>query len=136
MLRADKELFERVLPGKRMALDQRIRQSAEPRQKIGVSVDLPLSPAATSALAYAAEEAERLAHKYIGVTHLLLSVMRVESGAKTLLAEFGLKLEQLREIVVRENSDPANTFFLLQRRFSELASRLTPDIEPSFTFLP
>src|SRR5579872_5525388 len=40
------------------------------------SVDLPLSNESKRVLAYAAEEAERLAHKHIGTEHLLLGLLR------------------------------------------------------------
>src|SRR5215471_1479754 len=48
------------------------------REKLSVSLDLPLSNACKRVLACAAEEAERLNHRYIGVEHLLLGVLREE----------------------------------------------------------
>lgn len=50
--------------------------------KISTSVDLPLDSDSKLALANAAQESERLAHKMIGTEHLLLGLMQVEhSGA-------------------------------------------------------
>jgi ATP-dependent Clp protease ATP-binding subunit ClpA len=51
-------------------------------------------------LAYAAEEAERLAHKHIGTEHLLLGLLREKkSFAAQLLNEEGVTLERTRENV-------------------------------------
>ena len=68
------------------------------REEVPTSVDLPLSNECKRILAYAAEEAERLGHKFIGCEHLLLGILR-EKGclAETLLAERGVKLAHLRE---------------------------------------
>ncbi len=68
------------------------------REKIPTSVDLPLSNECKRILAYAAEEAMRLGHKFIGCEHLLLGLLR-EKGclAQTLLAERGVELTHLRE---------------------------------------
>ncbi len=64
---------------------------------VSTSVDLPLSHQARRALAYAAEEAERLGHMHIGVEHLMLGMMR-EAGsvAEATLRRHGMTLEALR----------------------------------------
>lgn len=53
-----------------------LRQALEPfclkREKIATSVDLPVSHPCRRALAYAAEEAERMGHTHIGQEHVLL----------------------------------------------------------------
>ena len=70
-------------------------------EKISTSVDLPLSNESKRVLAYAAEEAERMNNKHIGVEHLLLGLLREEkSFAAQLLAERGLKLGAVREQLV------------------------------------
>jgi ATP-dependent Clp protease ATP-binding subunit ClpA len=67
-------------------------------QKFPTSVDLPLSNESKRVLAYAAEEAERLAHRHIGTEHLLLGLLREKkSFAAQLLNEEGITLEQARE---------------------------------------
>jgi ATP-dependent Clp protease ATP-binding subunit ClpA len=72
------------------------------REKVPTSVDLPLSNECERILAYAAEEAERLGHKFIGCEHLLLGILREKSClAETLLAERGVKLTHLREELSR-----------------------------------
>ena len=71
---------------------------SERREKIATSVDLPLTTECKRILAYAAEEAERLVQKHIGVEHLLLGILREEKslGAKVLHKQ-GVKLEQARK---------------------------------------
>jgi kynurenine formamidase len=67
------------------------------REKVSVSLDLPLSNECRRILACAAEEAERLNHRYIGVEHLLLGVLREEKCvAAQVLSRHGLKLEVMR----------------------------------------
>ncbi len=67
------------------------------RPGVSTSVDLPLSNECKRALAYAAEEADALAHKHIGAEHLLLGLLR-EKGcyAAELLSEHGITLESAR----------------------------------------
>jgi hypothetical protein len=67
-------------------------------KKFPTSVDLPLSNESKRVLAYAAEEAERLAHRHIGTEHLLLGLLREKkSFAAQLLNEEGVLLERSRE---------------------------------------
>jgi ATP-dependent Clp protease ATP-binding subunit ClpC len=66
------------------------------------SGDLPLSHPSKRAIAYAAEEAERLKHK-IDTGHLLLGLLREdESAAAETLHNYGLKLERVREDVASQ----------------------------------
>jgi hypothetical protein len=56
------------------------------------SVDIPLSNPAKRALAYSAEEAERLGHKLIGPAHLTLGLLRLEGCPATdLLRQHGIE---------------------------------------------
>jgi hypothetical protein len=67
-------------------------------EKLPTSVDLPLSNESKRVLAYAADEAERLAHRHIGTEHLLLGLLREKkSFAAQLLNEEGVLLERSRE---------------------------------------
>ena len=67
------------------------------REKVSTSVDLPLSNECKRVLAYAAEEAHRLAHKFIGTEHLLLGLLREEkSFAARMLRERGADLDKIR----------------------------------------
>ena len=67
------------------------------RESISTSVDLPLSNESKRVLAYAAEEAEMMAHRHIGAEHLLLGLLREEKcAAAELLRKSGLSLEAAR----------------------------------------
>jgi bifunctional UDP-N-acetylglucosamine pyrophosphorylase/glucosamine-1-phosphate N-acetyltransferase len=104
LLREDKALTNRFLHS--LASAELIRKQIEAhtviREKVATSVDLPLSNEGKRVLAYAAEEAERLAHKHIGTEHLLLGLLREEKCfASQILEERGLKLKQIRDELAR-----------------------------------
>jgi ATP-dependent Clp protease ATP-binding subunit ClpC len=70
-------------------------------EKVSTSVDLPLSEECRRILAYAAEEADQLSHKFIGTGHLFLGVLRErDCFAASLLNERGVALDMAREQVV------------------------------------
>jgi hypothetical protein len=99
LMREDKGLLRHYIGGEPSAESIRaaITASTVVREPISASVDLPLSPDAQRILAYAAEEAERLAHQHIGTEHLLLGILREESCLSArLLRERGLTLETAR----------------------------------------
>ncbi len=79
------------------SLRPQIESRTPPRKSVSTSGDLPLSNECKRVLAYAAEEAERLAHKHIGAEHLLLGLFR-EKGcyAAELLSQRGITLESAR----------------------------------------
>ncbi len=108
LLREDKALTNRFL--RSHASIESIRKQIEGRtpirEKVSTSVDLPLSQECKRVLAYAAEEAERLAHKHIGTEHLLLGLLREDkSFAAEILHERGLRLSTLREELSRVQND-------------------------------
>ncbi len=112
LLREDKALTNRFL--RSHASIESIRKQIEGRtpirEKVSTSVDLPLSQECKCVLAYAAEEAERLAHKHIGTEHLLLGLLREDkSFAAEILHERGLRLSTLREELSRVQSDKATS---------------------------
>jgi ATP-dependent Clp protease ATP-binding subunit ClpC len=79
------------------SLREEIDQRANVGQKISTSVDHPLSAECTRILAYAAEEADRLSHQFIGSEHLLLGVLRERKCfAASLLHERGVSLDTAR----------------------------------------
>lgn len=73
---------------------------------VSTSVDLPLTNEVKRVLAYAAEEAERLAHRHIGTEHLFLGLLR-EPGtfAAKRAKERGVTLEQIRVAVAQEPTE-------------------------------
>jgi hypothetical protein len=70
------------------------------REKISVSVDLPLSHECRRVLSYAADESEKLGHKFVGTGHLVLGLLRVEnSKAAIFLEKNGIRPNLYREVV-------------------------------------
>ena len=67
--------------------------------------DVPLSQASKRALAYSAEESERLKHSHVGPEHLLLGLLREgTSNAAELLRAHGVTLEGARKNFSREGA--------------------------------
>jgi hypothetical protein len=109
VLREDKALANRLLASH--ARVEELRNSITGRGntglKIATSVDLPLSHESKRALAYGAEECERLHQKHIGTEHLLLGLLREEKCfAAQLLREQGVTVELVRE-QVRQSEPPS-----------------------------
>ncbi len=99
LLRADKLLFRHVqLKVDFDAAHEEVVARIKPGAKtILTNVDLPLSEHAGRALTYASEDANRLNHRHIGTTHLLLGLMRDEKFASAeSLAQLGAHLGSLR----------------------------------------
>jgi len=111
LLREDKGLFRRLLPGMTYEL---VREEVVARTKVNPSiptnVDLPLTNDCSRALKFAAEEAERLAHRHIGTDHLLLGLLREEHFASQLLREHNADLAKLRLEVSKMPSLPGKGF--------------------------
>ena len=75
-----------------------IQTRTEVREKISTSVEIPLSVESKRVLAYAAEEAEKMLHKYIGTEHILLGLLREKKSlASRILVERGMRLSTARE---------------------------------------
>lgn len=72
------------------------------RGHISTSIEIPFSAELKRALQFAAEEADRLLHGYIGTEHLLLGLLRVErSTAASVLMGRGMRLPAVRDDIVR-----------------------------------
>jgi hypothetical protein len=101
IVREDKTTTARLLAiGAVASIHKRIEDQSLKGEKTATSVDLPLSKECQRALAYAAEEAERLQHKHIGCEHLLLGLLQEKKCfAALLLREHGLELEKARQIL-------------------------------------
>jgi ATP-dependent Clp protease ATP-binding subunit ClpC len=135
LLREDKALTNRFLHSH--ASVESIRKQVEghtiAREKISTSVDLPLTNESKRVLAYAGEEAERLAHKHIGTEHLLLGLLREEKCfAAQILTERGVHLNQLREELARQPHEAAlgprrpSAFDELRPYISDLVDQTQP----------
>lgn len=120
ILRDDKTLVRQVL----LKLDYESAhreiagRSDISKSKPTASADLPLSNDTKLAIAYGAEEAERLNSNRIGTEHLLLGLLRdKEFASAKLLAQSGTDLESLRKRVgALPGKDLANEFMTQYRR--------------------
>jgi ATP-dependent Clp protease ATP-binding subunit ClpC len=109
LLREDKALANRFLRSRASleSVRKQIEGNTVTREKVSTSVDLPLSNESKRVLAYASEEAERLANQHIGTEHLLLGLLREEKCfAAQILVERGLGLSQVREDLGRKAHEP------------------------------
>ena len=79
LIREGKGLTSRIFARAEIALES-IRKDIEGRtvlrERMAPSVDIPFSADARRALQFAADEADRLLHTYIGTEHLLLGLLR------------------------------------------------------------
>ena len=72
------------------------------RDKVSTSVEIPFSAETKRVLQFAAEEADRLLHNYIGTEHILLGILREDrSIAAAILAERGMRLNIVRDDIVQ-----------------------------------
>jgi ATP-dependent Clp protease ATP-binding subunit ClpC len=75
--------------------------------RISASAEIPFSKSTQLTLQLAAEEADRLAHRYIGVEHLLLGVLREHDDvAAPILHSHGLKLDKVRTAIETMLAEP------------------------------
>ncbi|HEY7099726.1 MAG TPA: Clp protease N-terminal domain-containing protein [Terriglobales bacterium] len=97
-LRENQAFITRFLPNLRYdSIRKEIEERSIKAPSISPSVDLPLSDESKRVLAYAAEEAERLAHRHIGSEHLVLGLLREQRCyASQLLQRHGAHLDTLR----------------------------------------
>jgi ATP-dependent Clp protease ATP-binding subunit ClpC len=112
LIREGKGLTSRLFSNSHLSMES-LRKDIEGRalyrDKVSTSVDIPLSPESKRTLGYAAEEAERMLHNYIGTEHILLGLMREEKSlAAGILAEKGLRLAAVREEIVQLLNEKAN----------------------------
>ena len=104
LIREGKGLTSRIFQRSHLSLET-IRKEIEGRtvfrEKVSTSVEIPFSAETKRVLQFAAEEADRLLHNYIGTEHLLLGILREErSVAATILMEKGMRLNTVREDIV------------------------------------
>jgi hypothetical protein len=99
LLREDKAVHRWLPKTDPESVRRRVDDEHSPeRPSISAKVDLPLSAAAKRALKFAADEAERLAHRYIGTEHLFLGLLDEEEGfAAQLLREGGADADGIRK---------------------------------------
>jgi ATP-dependent Clp protease ATP-binding subunit ClpC len=105
LIREGKGLTSRIFARSSLSLES-IRKEIEGRtvfrEKVSTSVDIPFSLETKHVLQFAAEEADRLLHTYIGTEHLLLGILREErSVGASILYEKGMRLASVRDDIVQ-----------------------------------
>src|SRR6266478_2984393 len=105
LIREGKGLTSRIFARSHLSLEN-IRKEIEGRtvfrEKVSTSVEIPFSAETKRVLQFAAEEADRLLHNYIGTEHLLLGILREErSVAASIMMEKGMRLNTVREDIVQ-----------------------------------
>lgn len=101
LLRESRTLFLEA-PHDVETIRAKIEAGLEKRAATSTSVDLPLNHECKTALAFGAEEAERVAHRHIGSEHLLLGIIRVDRAFVQHTVGFtDQQIDGLRERVAR-----------------------------------
>ena len=105
LIREGKGLTSRIFARSHLSLES-IRKEIEGRtvfrEKVSTSVEIPFSAETKRVLQFAAEEADRLLHTYIGTEHLLLGILREErSVAAGILYDKGMRLASVRDDIVQ-----------------------------------
>jgi len=109
---------------------KRVEELTPPREKVTTSVDLPLSNSAKRVLVYAEDEADRLHHRHIACEHMVLGLLHeTESTASNILANFGVRAEQMRSIAQANADDPSNSGRVLPSSYRGRRARFTDIIK-------
>ncbi|RPI23147.1 MAG: DUF4160 domain-containing protein [Acidobacteria bacterium] len=140
LLRENSWLVEPLLPAGRTLRDlqrETERAAGSRTEKVAPSQEMRLSEAAKRALTYAEEEADRLMSSTIDVPHLLLGLLRAEgSKAASLLAQFGLEVDDVRLKVVQGTVTPVQEVFgVVVCAFYGIEIRLDAGAEAVPTFI-
>ena len=103
ILREGKGISSQILRRANVSYDQIARQlegDKKDREPVPTSVEVPFNPEMHDVLHLTMEEADDLAHSYIGTEHLLLGVLRKDqTSAAAILHRHGLTLDHVREQV-------------------------------------
>jgi len=133
LMRENMSLLVRFLPEANLeSVRTTIDARATTRKTISTATDLPLSDESKRVLVFAAEEADRLAHKHIGTEHLFLGLLREESCvAAQILRDLGADASKLRVEIAKL---PSGYWDPHIRRYA-LAKVATGKIKLRFTVL-
>jgi ATP-dependent Clp protease ATP-binding subunit ClpC len=105
LIRERKGLVARIFALSKVSpesIRKEIENRAVFRKSISTSEEVPFSPETKRILQFAAEEADRLMHGYIGTEHLLLGLLREETSvAASILITHGLRLAEVRNTIVK-----------------------------------
>ena len=123
LMREDKTVSARFFPFRNSLTVEAVRREVEERivfrERIPQSAELHLAPETKRILAFANEESRQLQNRHIGPEHLLLGLVREErSIAAEILYQFGLRLQDVREEVARQNG--FTNFYAIGKEKSEV----------------
>ncbi len=132
LIREGKGLTSRIFARSHLSLEN-IRKEIEGRtvfrEQVSTSVEIPFSAETKRVLQFAAEEADKLLHNYIGSEHLLLGILREErSVAASILMERGMRLDSVREDIVQLLNDARR-----QNIHEDLVQALNDQPDPNST---
>jgi hypothetical protein len=97
LLREDPALMQRFHLDVSPEIRDYIEKAMQRGTRVATSAEIPLSADCRKLLQFACEEADRLAHREVATSHLLLGILHVhKSSAANLLASKGAKLDALR----------------------------------------
>lgn len=106
IIRLGEGVASTVLRTKQIDLEsvrRRIESELKKHTSATVAGNLPYTAEVKKALALAAKEAKALNHSYVGTEHILLGIVRLDTGlAAQVLVELGVTLGQLRGEILRE----------------------------------
>src|SRR5947209_14638034 len=130
MLREDTPLRRVLDSDMRETLRKRILSLYTSKPRLVISADMPLSRDAKCALAYAAEESERLRATSIEPGHLFLGVLRAGGVAAELARECGVDLDNGRTLVgaIGEEQDEAEIPGPQEAELARPAGPLAPSL--------
>jgi enamine deaminase RidA (YjgF/YER057c/UK114 family) len=84
----------------RKEVEGRIRKGVPASDEVPFLGDIPFTAELKRVLQFAATEADRLQHDYIGTEHLVLGILREEkSAAASVLIEMGMRVNKVRDDV-------------------------------------
>jgi len=111
LMREDKTISARYFPFRNTLTVDLIRREVEERivmrERIPQSAELHLATETKRILAFAGEESQRLQNRHIGPEHLFLGLVREErSVAAEILYQYGLRLQDVRDEIGRQNGFP------------------------------
>jgi ATP-dependent Clp protease ATP-binding subunit ClpC len=113
LMREDKTISARFFPFRHSLTVDAVRREVEERivlrERIPQSAELHLAPETKRILYYASEESRQLKNRHIGPEHLLLGMVREENSiAAEILFHLGLRLQDVRDEIGRQNGTPAD----------------------------
>ncbi len=112
LMREDKTLSARFFPYRHNLSVDVVRREVEERivlrERIPQSAELHLAPETKKILFFANDESRSLKNRHIGPEHLLLGLVRQENSiAAEILFSYGLRIQDVRDEVARQNGMPS-----------------------------